>query len=157
MRRQPKGNFLQWLRTFVEVAQCGNIHKSAAALCMSPSAVSLHIRKLEEDLGFSLFDRNNHGLSLTEPGRQFKDTTFAAPQSIDQLRTSADTKPVIRGTIRLASFNRLAHQFIPAILLFQKMHPDVPVYCGALDEKLNEVGYIVPGLGDAGDRIFGTK
>ena len=36
-------------------------------------------------------------------------------------------------------------------------HPDVDVYIGALDEKLNEVGYIVPGLGDAGDRIFGTK
>ncbi|MBQ6873551.1 MAG: uracil phosphoribosyltransferase [Clostridia bacterium] len=38
-----------------------------------------------------------------------------------------------------------------------KAHPDVDVYCAALDEKLNEKGYIVPGLGDAGDRIFGTK
>lgn len=36
-------------------------------------------------------------------------------------------------------------------------HPDVQVYCGVVDEKLNEHGYIVPGLGDAGDRIFGTK
>ncbi len=36
-------------------------------------------------------------------------------------------------------------------------HPDVTVYLAALDEKLNEHGYIVPGLGDAGDRIFGTK
>lgn len=35
-------------------------------------------------------------------------------------------------------------------------HPDVPVYVAAVDEKLNEHGYIVPGLGDAGDRIFGT-
>ena len=40
---------------------------------------------------------------------------------------------------------------------FQKAHPDVPVFIGALDEKLNEKGYIVPGLGDAGDRLFGTK
>ncbi len=39
----------------------------------------------------------------------------------------------------------------------QEAHPDVEVYIGALDEKLNEHGYIVPGLGDAGDRIFGTK
>ncbi len=38
-----------------------------------------------------------------------------------------------------------------------KAHPDVRVYLGALDEKLNEKGYIVPGLGDCGDRIFGTK
>ncbi len=36
-------------------------------------------------------------------------------------------------------------------------HPDVPIYCAAMDEKLNDHGYIVPGLGDAGDRIFGTK
>jgi len=39
----------------------------------------------------------------------------------------------------------------------QKDHPDVNIFIGALDEKLNEHGYIVPGLGDAGDRIFGTK
>lgn len=39
----------------------------------------------------------------------------------------------------------------------QKEHPDVEIYCAKIDEKLNEIGYIVPGLGDAGDRIFGTK
>lgn len=38
-----------------------------------------------------------------------------------------------------------------------KVHPDVDIYLAALDERLNEKGYIVPGLGDAGDRIFGTK
>ena len=38
-----------------------------------------------------------------------------------------------------------------------KEHPDVQIYCGQLDKGLNENGYIVPGLGDAGDRIFGTK
>ena len=40
---------------------------------------------------------------------------------------------------------------------FEKAHPDVDLYLAALDERLNDVGYIVPGLGDAGDRIFGTK
>ncbi len=39
----------------------------------------------------------------------------------------------------------------------KKDHPDVNLYIGAMDERLNECGYIVPGLGDAGDRIFGTK
>ncbi len=43
------------------------------------------------------------------------------------------------------------------IATFQKGHPDVPVYTAAIDERLNEHGYIVPGLGDAGDRLFGTK
>lgn len=39
----------------------------------------------------------------------------------------------------------------------QEEHPDVDIFLAALDEKLNEVGYIVPGLGDCGDRLFGTK
>lgn len=39
----------------------------------------------------------------------------------------------------------------------QQSHPDVDIYIAALDEKLNEHGYIIPGLGDAGDRLFGTK
>jgi len=40
---------------------------------------------------------------------------------------------------------------------FHRSHPDVPVYTAAIDRQLNDHGYIVPGLGDAGDRIFGTK
>jgi uracil phosphoribosyltransferase len=40
--------------------------------------------------------------------------------------------------------------------LMQKNHPDVPIHLGAIDERLNEHGYILPGLGDAGDRQFGT-
>ena len=43
------------------------------------------------------------------------------------------------------------------VALMQKKHPDVDLFIGSLDEKLNDHGYIVPGLGDAGDRIFGTK
>ena len=43
------------------------------------------------------------------------------------------------------------------VKVLQEAHPDVDIYVGALDECLNEHGYIVPGLGDAGDRIFGTK
>ena len=43
------------------------------------------------------------------------------------------------------------------VKVMQEAHPDVDLFIGALDEKLNDHGYIVPGLGDAGDRIFGTK
>lgn len=39
----------------------------------------------------------------------------------------------------------------------QKAHPDLEIYAASLDDRLDENGYIVPGLGDAGDRIFGTK
>lgn len=43
------------------------------------------------------------------------------------------------------------------VKVIQEEHPDVDIYIAALDEKLNDHGYIVPGLGDAGDRLFGTK
>ena len=43
------------------------------------------------------------------------------------------------------------------IEFFQSEHPDVPIYTAAVDERLNDHAYILPGLGDAGDRIFGTK
>lgn len=43
------------------------------------------------------------------------------------------------------------------IKAFHAQHPDVPVYTASIDERLNEHGYIIPGLGDAGDRLFGTK
>jgi uracil phosphoribosyltransferase len=42
------------------------------------------------------------------------------------------------------------------IQAFHRHHPEVPIYCAAVDRELNEKGYILPGLGDAGDRIFGT-
>jgi uracil phosphoribosyltransferase len=40
---------------------------------------------------------------------------------------------------------------------FHEVHPDVDIYTAAVDERLNDKGYILPGLGDAGDRLFGTK
>jgi uracil phosphoribosyltransferase len=40
---------------------------------------------------------------------------------------------------------------------FQSVHPDVPIFTAAIDQRLNDHGYIVPGLGDAGDRLYGTK
>lgn len=43
------------------------------------------------------------------------------------------------------------------IELLAKNHPDIEIFCAAVDQKLNDHGYIVPGLGDAGDRMFGTK
>ena len=55
----------------------------------------------------------------------------------------------IRFVCLLAAPEGIAH--------FQSEHPDIPVWTAAVDEKLNDHGYILPGLGDAGDRMFGTK
>ena len=46
---------------------------------------------------------------------------------------------------------------VEGIETVEKAHPDVPIYAAAIDERLNEKKYIVPGLGDAGDRLFGTS
>lgn len=69
----------------------------------------------------------------------------------------------IDAVARIKEFNPKRIKFICIIAApegveaFTKAHPDVPVYCAGLDDCLNENCYIVPGLGDAGDRIFGTK
>ena len=63
------------------------------------------------------------------------------------------------GSAPASSADAASSEAAPApegIAALTKAHPDVQVYCAAVDERLNEIGYIVPGLGDAGDRIFGT-
>jgi uracil phosphoribosyltransferase len=74
-------------------------------------------------------------------------TGNSAVAAVDRLK---ETRPrSIRFVCLLASPEGLAH--------FHDNHPDVPVYVAAVDRQLDEHGYIVPGLGDAGDRLFGTK
>ena len=69
----------------------------------------------------------------------------------------------IDAVARIKEFNPKAIKFMCIIAAPEGLkfltdkHPDVQVYCASLDERLNENGYILPGLGDAGDRIFGTK
>ncbi|MEY8877841.1 MAG: uracil phosphoribosyltransferase [Leptothrix sp. (in: b-proteobacteria)] len=74
-------------------------------------------------------------------------TGNSAVAAVERLK---ETKPrSIRFVSLLAAPEGLAH--------FHAAHPDVPVYTAAIDRQLNDHGYIVPGLGDAGDRMFGTK
>ena len=74
-------------------------------------------------------------------------TGNSAVAAVERLK---ETRPKsIRFVSLLAAPEGLAH--------FHAHHPDVPVYTAAIDRQLDEHGYIVPGLGDAGDRIFGTK
>ena len=74
-------------------------------------------------------------------------TGNSAVAAVDRLK---ETRPKsIRFVCLLAAPEGLAN--------FHRHHPDVPVYTAAIDRQLNDHGYIVPGLGDAGDRIFGTK
>ena len=74
------------------------------------------------------------------------------------------TGGTLNGTIELlkkAGCTKIKGLFIVAapegITRVEKAHPEVDIYVAAVDEKLNDIGYILPGLGDAGDKIFGTK
>jgi len=74
-------------------------------------------------------------------------TGNSATAAVDMLKDRGVTK--LRLMVLLAAPEGIEH--------FTKTHPDVPVWTAAIDSHLNDHGYIVPGLGDAGDRMFGTK
>jgi uracil phosphoribosyltransferase len=60
-----------------------------------------------------------------------------------------------RGAVRIKLLSLVAAP--EGIAAVHERHPDVPIFVAAIDRCLNEVGYILPGLGDAGDRLFGTR
>jgi uracil phosphoribosyltransferase len=74
-------------------------------------------------------------------------TAHSAIAAVDRLKET--------GAKRIKMICILAAE--PGARAFAEVHPDVPVFTAAVDAKLNDHGYIVPGLGDAGDRLFGTK
>lgn len=74
-------------------------------------------------------------------------TGNSAVAAVERLKET--TPKSIRFVCLLAAPEGLAH--------FQRQHPEVPVYTAAIDERLDAHGYILPGLGDAGDRLFGTR
>jgi uracil phosphoribosyltransferase len=94
---------------------------------------------------------------------------FKVPQDVDKRDVLivdpmlATGNTAVAAVERLKSTNPLSIKFICILAApeglehFTAFHPDVPIYTVAVDEYLNEHGYIIPGLGDAGDRLFGTK
>ena len=94
---------------------------------------------------------------------------FKAPHDLAERLVVVIDPMLATGNTAIAAADRLkeagARQIRMACLLaspeglsnFQGHHPDVPIWLAALDERLDEHGYILPGLGDAGDRMYGTK
>lgn len=94
---------------------------------------------------------------------------FKVPQSMDERDAIVVDSMMATGNTAVAAVDRLKEtqprsiKFVCVLTCpqglahFHDAHPDVPVYTAAIDRGLNEHGYIVPGLGDAGDRLFGTK
>ncbi|WP_432450639.1 uracil phosphoribosyltransferase [Aliiroseovarius marinus] len=94
---------------------------------------------------------------------------FKVPEAIDQRLVIAVDPMLATGNSSVAAIDMLKKhgakdiRFLcllaspEGVARMKEAHPDVPIVTASLDEKLNEKGYIVPGLGDAGDRMFGTK
>ena len=94
---------------------------------------------------------------------------FKVPHDVDKRNMlvvdpmMATGNSAVAAVERLKSTNPLSIKFVcllaapEGIKYFHTQHPDVPIYTAAIDERLDEHGYIVPGLGDAGDRLFGTQ
>jgi len=80
---------------------------------------------------------------------------------LDPMLATGGTLLATIETLKKAGCRTIRGLFLVAapegIARIEERHPDVDIYVAAVDEKLNEVGYILPGLGDAGDKIFGTK
>ncbi len=80
---------------------------------------------------------------------------------LDPMLATGGTLVATVGLLKAAGCTRIKGLFLVAapegLRALEAAHPDVEVYTAAIDERLNEKGYILPGLGDAGDRIFGTK
>ena len=77
-------------------------------------------------------------------------TGGSATAAIEVLKKWGAVKPV-----RIKLVNLIAAP--EGVAAVTAAHPDVEIYCAAIDRQLNEIGYILPGLGDAGDRIWGTR
>jgi uracil phosphoribosyltransferase len=94
---------------------------------------------------------------------------FKMPQNMEERDVIVVDPMLATGNSAIAAVERLKElhpksiKFVclltcpEGVAAMQKAHPDVPIYTAAIDRQLNEHGYILPGLGDAGDRMFGTK
>ena len=94
---------------------------------------------------------------------------FKVPGNLEERMTIVVDPMLATGHTAVAALSRLKRagarnlRFVclltvpEGIKVLREAHPDVPVFTAAIDERLNEKGYILPGLGDAGDRIYGTK
>ena len=94
---------------------------------------------------------------------------YKMPEKINKREVFILDPMLATGGSILATINRLKKDGVKKIKVLcviaapeglkavKKAHPDVQIYCASVDRKLNDIGYILPGLGDAGDRVYGTK
>jgi DNA-binding transcriptional LysR family regulator len=139
--RGGAGLELDLLRTLVAIADTGSFNRAARAVFRTPSAVSMQMKKLEEQVGQPLFAKNGRSVVLTPDGEALlsygRRILKLADEAMQRFRA-----PEINGTIRLGSPDDYASQFLPDILArFAATHPNVEidVVCQSSQELLSYV------------------
>lgn len=113
-------------------------------------------------VGFIGLYRNEQTLEPCEYYAKFPDTiTSSIVLVVDPMLATGGSAAAAISMLKMKGCKNIRYIGLvgapEGVEVLQKKHPDVDIYLAALDEKLNENGYIVPGLGDCGDRLFGTK
>ena len=161
---------LRYVETFICVAECSSFRRAAELLHRSQSAVSVHVRQLEEELGVPLFDRTTRRVALTAEGRTLLARTKAV---VAELRSVADelreASGVRGGTVDIGVTPSLCAAVLPAALAeFSTLYPRVTVrvheaVARGLYEAVRQrktdfaVGPAVPGLKDFDYRTLGRE
>ena len=116
------------LRTFLAVAETGNLTRAGESVHRTQSAVSMQIKRLEDGIGEALFTRGSRGVELTAKGEQLLDNARRIIALIDETAASL-TAPPLEGNIRLGIPEEYGDTIlVRAISTFSKVHPDVEIH-----------------------------
>jgi DNA-binding transcriptional LysR family regulator len=117
---------LQQLRAFIAVARTGSITEAAQQFCLTPSSVSVQIKKLEQTLGVTLFDRARKRLTLTASGQLFLESVVPAMEHLHRAETIVkDTTSELTGNIVVASVYDVKQYYLPFLASFAKAYRSV--------------------------------
>ena len=114
------------LMTFVQVAELNSFTKAAAALDYSQSTVSFQIKQLENELGFLLFERVNHTLTLTDKGRELLEYAHKLYQLTEEFEQNQRSPQEVRGHVHIVTSDSIAEMMInTSFLEFNRRYPGI--------------------------------
>ena len=117
---------LHQLNGFLAVARTASITEAAYQLHLTPSSISVQIKKLEQELGVRLFNRGKKRLTLTGSGKLFLENIFPAIEKLHQAEAMVkDTAGPLTGTIVIASVYVIKQYYLPLLASFAKTYKDI--------------------------------
>ncbi len=125
------------LRTFVTIAEAGNITRAADSLNKTQSAVSMQIRRLEDNIGSALFEREPRGVRLTSTGENLLTNARRIVALLDETIESLNSKP-LGGSVRIGIPEEYSDTILPSVLAsFDRQHPGVEITVHAASSEDN--------------------